>query len=144
MLKRTVSRGHDSPGPLTEANRLYLSRAQSGEPFFNAGRAPRFNLYSADSGAGPSNGGLSRLYGNPPGCGGPSIGGPGCIVKRVLHSGVHLDDVRRVTPVFYIACLHYTLIYIRSGPGPERAATGGRLLVQLVVQNMFNSAVVNI
>ena len=56
------SRGRDSPGPLTEATRLYLSRAQSGEPFFNAGRAPRFYLYSADSGAGPSNGGLSRLW----------------------------------------------------------------------------------
>jgi hypothetical protein len=41
-LKRTISRGHDSPGHLTVTSRLYLSRAQSGEPFFNAGRAPRF------------------------------------------------------------------------------------------------------
>ena len=61
-LKKTVFRGRDSAGPLTEATRLYLSRAQTGEPFFIAGRAPRFYLYSADSGAGPSNGGLSRLW----------------------------------------------------------------------------------
>jgi hypothetical protein len=62
MLKRTISRGHDSPGHLTVTSRLYLSRAQSGEPFFNAGRAPRIYLYSTDTGAGPSNGGLSRLW----------------------------------------------------------------------------------
>ena len=62
MLKKAISRGHDSPGHLTVTSRLYLSNAQPGVPFFNAGRAPRFNLYPADSGGSPSYGGPVRLF----------------------------------------------------------------------------------
>jgi hypothetical protein len=40
MLKKKMSRGHDSPEPLTELTRLYLSDAQAGVPFFNAGKGP--------------------------------------------------------------------------------------------------------
>ena len=40
MLKKEVSRGHDSAGLLTVTSRLYLSDAQPGVPFFNAGKGP--------------------------------------------------------------------------------------------------------
>ena len=58
-LKKTRLRGRDSAGPLTEATRLYLYRAQSGEPLVT--RSVRGSIFKAPIQA------LARRSGSHPG-----------------------------------------------------------------------------
>ena len=109
MLKKTVLRGHDSAGPLTEATRLYLSNAQPGVPFFIAGRAPRFNLYPADSGGSPSHGGPVRLWVSRRAAR-VRVSGDQAASLSVLRVGEDEVVVRRVTPVITPDPMFYSAV----------------------------------